>query len=128
MHEKCKVLCVDDHADTCFMMKHLLGLSDYEVEVTDTIESAVELASERSFDLFILDRRFPDGAGVDLCVRLRSIAPETPIVFYTGDGYQLHRNEALDAGADAYILKPQIEELLETVNHLLVERDCMPDE
>lgn len=124
MAEKCRVLCVDDHADTGMMLKYLLGSSDYEVETADTIEVAIEFAKSGKFDLFILDRRFPDGTGVELCRELRKISPDTPIIFYSGDAYQLHRDEALGAGADAYVPKPEIDHLLTTVNNLLDDAGC----
>jgi DNA-binding response OmpR family regulator len=122
--EKCRVLCVDDHADTGMMLKYLLGSSDYEVQTADTIEVAIEFAKSGKFDLFILDRRFPDGTGVELCRELRMISPDTPIIFYSGDAYEIHRDEAIGAGADAYVPKPEIDHLLTTVNGLLVETGC----
>jgi DNA-binding response OmpR family regulator len=122
--EKCRVLCVDDHADTGMMLKYLLGSSDYEVQTADTIEVAIEFAKSGEFDLFILDRRFPDGTGVELCREVRKISPDTPIIFYSGDAYQFHRDEAFGAGADAYVPKPEIDHLLTTVNGLLVEAGC----
>jgi len=122
--EKCRVLCVDDHADTGVMLKYLLGSSDYEVEIADTIEVAVELTKSGNFDLFILDRRFPDGTGVELCKELRKISPDTPIIFYSGDAYQIHRDESLGAGADAFVPKPEIDHLLTTANSLLADAGC----
>jgi len=115
---------VDDHADTGVMLKYLLGSSDYEVETADTIEVAMKFAKSGKFDLFILDRRFPDGTGVELCRELREISPDTPIIFYSGDAYQFHRDEALGAGADAYVPKPEIDHLLTTVNNLLDDAGC----
>jgi DNA-binding response OmpR family regulator len=122
--ENCRVLCVDDHADTSVMLKYLLGSSDYEVQTADTIEVAIEFAKNSKFDLFILDRRFPDGTGVELCRELRKISPDTPIIFYSGDAYEFHRDEAFGAGADAYVSKPEIDRLLTTVNSLLVDTGC----
>jgi len=106
------------------MLKYLLGSSDYEVETADSIEVAIEFAKSDKFDLFILDRRFPDGTGVELCRELRKISDDTPIIFYSGDAYEFHRDEALGAGADAYVPKPEIDHLLTTVNGLLVEAGC----
>jgi CheY-like chemotaxis protein len=47
-----------------------------------------------------------------------------PCIFYTGDAYEMHRLEALAAGADAYVPKPDIEALIEAVQKLLSEREC----
>ena len=124
MTAKCRVLYVDDHEDSAFMFKQLLSLSDYEVSVAATMELALTLAKSEEFDLYVLDKRLPDGTGVDLCRRLNQITPDVPVIFYSGDVYELHRQEALMAGASAYITKPAIEKLIETVHQLLSEREC----
>jgi DNA-binding response OmpR family regulator len=118
------VLCVDDHIDTGIMLTYLLGNSNFEVETADTIEAALILAESQDFELFILDKRFPDGTGIDLCRRLRAIVPDASIIFYTGDAYQLHRDEALAAGADAFVPKPAIDLLIKEVNALLEPAGC----
>jgi CheY-like chemotaxis protein len=38
--------------------------------------------------------------------------------------YEIHRQEAMAAGADAYIPKPDVEALIEAVHRLLSEREC----
>ena len=55
---------------------------------------------------------------------LNVLTPGVPCIFYTGDVYEVHRQEAMTAGADAYVPKPDIEALIETVHQLLVEREC----
>ena len=124
MTAKCHVLYVDDHEDSAFMFKQLLSLSDYEVTIAATMEQALTLAESEEFDLYVLDKRLPDGTGVDLCRRLNQITPDVAVIFYSGDVYELHRQEALMAGARAYVEKPAIDKLIETVHQLLLEREC----
>ena len=124
MTAKCRVLYVDDHEDSAFMFKQLLSLSDYEVSVAATMELALTLAKGEEFDLYVLDKRLPDGTGVDLCRQLSQITPGVPVIFYSGDVYELHRQEALMAGARAYVTKPGIDKLIDTVHQLLSEREC----
>ena len=121
---KCRILCVDDHEDTSYMLTHLLGQSDYEVVVANSINDALRLAKSEQFDLYVLDKRLPDGSGLDLCRKLNEAMPEIPVIFYSGDAYDLHRQEGLCAGADAYVPKPHIEELIKTVQQLLADKDC----
>jgi len=71
------------------------------------------------FDLFILDYHYRDGSGVDLCRRLRQIRPLTPVIFYSGAAYESDREQALGAGAEAYIVKPELKGLLTTVQGVL---------
>lgn len=121
---KCRILCVDDHEDTSFMLTHLLGQSDYEVVVAQSISDALRLLKSQEFDLYVLDKRLPDGSGLDLCRKLNQATPGVPVIFYTGDAYDLHRQEGLCAGADAYVPKPHIEELIDTVQQCLAGREC----
>jgi len=121
---KCRILYVDDHEDSAEMFRLLLASPDYEVGIARTIAEAVDLAKAESFDLYILDKRLPDGSGTDLCIKLNVITPGVPCIFYTGDAYEIHRQEALAAGAHAYVPKPDIEKLIDTVHRLLSERHC----
>jgi len=122
--EKCRVLCVDDHFDTSEMLGLLLAKEDYEVDTAGTMEAACRLAKEKQFDLFVLDRRLPDATGLELCERLQQIAPGVPCIFYSGDAYELHRREAIAAGAAAYVAKPDIDGLIDAVQKLLADSEC----
>jgi two-component system OmpR family response regulator len=121
---KCRVLCVDDHEDTCFMLRHLLAQQNVEVVTAKTMADALALIKREAFDLYVLDKRLPDGSGLELCARLNKAAPNVPVIFYSGDAYQLHRQEGLCAGAEAYVTKPDIDGLVETVQTLLADREC----
>jgi two-component system response regulator RegX3 len=121
---KCRVLCIDDHEDTSEMLKLLLSQEDYEVTVAVSCAEALRLARDSNFDLYVLDRRLPDGSGLKLCQDLIKATPGVPSIFYSGDAYDIHRSEALAAGADDYVAKPDIDRLIECVRDLLSEREC----
>ncbi len=121
---KCRILCVDDHHDTSEMLQVILSDSDYEVQTAGTVEEACRLATEIEFDLYVLDKRLPDGTGLELCRRLNDLTPGIPCLFYTGDAYEIHRHEAMQAGAAAYVPKPDIEGLINTVHKILSENQC----
>ena len=121
---KCHVLFVDDHEDTSEMLKLLLGQEEYEVTSAATIEEALQLATSQEFDLYVLDRHLPDGSGLELCAKLNEVTPRVPCIFYSGDAYDVHRSEAMAAGADAYVAKPDFEALLESINTILSKREC----
>ncbi len=106
------------------MLTHLLGRSNYEVVTASSIHDALRLIEEEEFDLYILDKRLPDGSGLDLCKRFTEMTPHVPVIFYSGDAYELHRQEGLCAGADAYVSKPEIGKLIETVERLLADKEC----
>jgi len=121
---KCLILYVDDHEDSSEMFRLLLSDSDYEVHTARTVKEAMQLASTHEFDLYVLDKRLPDGSGMELCRLLNQLSPGVPCIFYTGDAYEINRQEAMAAGADAYIPKPDVEALIDAVYKLLSQREC----
>ena len=122
---KCRILYIDDHEDSAEMLRVLLSEDeDYEVVTANSVRAALELIRTETFDLYVLDHHLPDGTGIELCSKLHEETPGVPCIFYTGDAYELHRQQALAAGADDYIPKPNIEKLIDTVGKLLAEREC----
>ena len=122
--KKCRVLIIDDHEDTSEMLRLLLGEEDYEVKVALTVEEALSLAASGEFDLYVLDKHLPDGSGLELCKKLTQVTPGVPCILYTGDAYDVHRLEAMAAGADAFVAKPDIEGLIDKVRKLLANNEC----
>lgn len=121
---KCRILYVDDLEDSGEMFKLLLSESDYEVLTARSVDEAIRLARTHEFDLYVLDKRLPDGSGMELCKTLNQLSPGVPCIFYTGDAYEMHRQEAIAAGADAFVPKPDVEALIDAVHKLLAEREC----
>ena len=122
--KKCRILCIDDHDDTSEMLKLLLAQEDYEVLTAASVQEALELARSQEFDLYVLDKRLPDGSGLDLCTKLNQVAPGVPCIFYSGDAYAIQQTQAMAAGADAYVSKPDIDGLIASVHKLLAEKEC----
>jgi len=117
-----RVLYVDDHEDTRALMRLVFTRSGYEVVMAGSASEALAQARNEEFEIYILDNRLPDSSGVDLLVGLRELDPHTPVVFYSGDGFDAHRQSAMAAGAQAYLLKPcEPGELLATVSRLIGE-------
>lgn len=119
---KRRILCVDDDEDTCFMLTHLLEQENYEVTTIKSVSEALELAQNESFNLYIFDEWFPIEAGLGLCRKVREFDPHTPIIFYSGAAFESDKEEALYAGAQAFVAKPYVEELIITVHRLLTDK------
>lgn len=121
---KCRVLYVDDHDDSAEMLKLVLADVDYEVESARTVNQALEMATTIEFDLYVVDKHLPDGSGLELIKQLNKLTPGIPSIVYTGDVYEIHREQAMAAGAHAFVCKPDIETLIKTVHEFLSEREC----
>jgi CheY-like chemotaxis protein len=123
---KRRILCVDDDDDTCQMLTHLLGRENYEVKTARSVSDALQIARSESFSLYILDEWFPRDAGISLCRKIREFDPHTPVVFYSGAALDSEKQEALYAGAQAFVAKPYVEELIHTVHQLLADQQTSP--
>jgi CheY-like chemotaxis protein len=105
-----RILFVDDHDDTRFMIKVWLSQLDYEVATAESLADGLRLAQGEPFDLYILDTNLPDGKGPELCIKIREFDPTTPIIFYTGEPRE-QLNAELKVGAQEYVMKPEIGDL-----------------
>lgn len=101
-----RVLYIEDHDDTRELVTLVLSQKSYEVVTGSTIKSGVDLAGSQQFDLYLLDSWLPDGSGLDLCRQIREFDKATPILFYSAAAYEIDRDQALNSGAQAYLIKP----------------------
>ena len=101
-----RILYIEDHEDTRELVTLVLEQKNVQVVTGSTIQSGVALAYSQHFDLYLLDSWLPDGSGLDLCRMIREFDKATPIVFYSAAAYEMDRAEALDSGAQAYLVKP----------------------
>lgn len=112
------ILCLEDDLDTCEVLSILLR--EYRFECFHSLAAALPAMEDRGADLFILDNWLPDGSGVEFCRRVRELYPRTPIIFTSAVARNADISEALEAGADRYLLKPcEPETLQEIIKELL---------
>lgn len=113
------ILYLEDDADSIELVKFTLGLAGMRVTAAESSDEALRLAGEESFDLILLDGLLPSGYSFDLCPEFRATAPGTPIVFYTALGFPTEIQQGADAGADAYLVKPFLGDLAETLTKII---------
>jgi CheY-like chemotaxis protein len=112
-----KILCVEDHQDTCELISIIL--SDYEVTFSKTIAESIELFKTQAFDLCILDYWLSDGHGLNLCRQILALRPDTPVIFASGVTQQSEIQKAMEAGARTFLVKPySLDELQQIVKDL----------
>ena len=119
--KKFQILCVDDHEDTCLMLSILFGQLGYEAETTPDPEAALARARAGRFDLYVLDGRFHGAERTDLCASILALNPHSHVVFYSGAVQDSDRERAMRAGATAYVAKPDIKALVDTVREVLAQ-------
>ena len=106
MEHQRQILCIEDDPDTCELVTVSLGMVGYEVETAHTLQEGLMKARQERFALYSIDNRLPDGSGIDLCRMIREFDPFTPILFYSGAAFPDEIDPALEAGAQAYLVKP----------------------
>jgi two-component system response regulator MprA len=107
------VLLADDDARLRQFLELELSEEGYAVRSCGDGIGALTQIRQEPPDLLVLDWMLPDLSGVEVCQRLRSTGVNLPVLMLTGRDAVKDRVEALDAGADDYLVKPfSIEELL----------------
>jgi DNA-binding response OmpR family regulator len=116
-----RILCVDDDEDTRSLLEHLLEYSDLEAVAVQDTAAALRLIAQEQFSLYIIDGQLPGVSGFGLCQQIRQRDQKTPVVIFSGRGYPADREAGMLAGANVYIVKPNISEIVPTVKRLLAE-------
>ena len=101
-----RILYVEDNTDTRELVSLVLRQNDFEVVTVANPEEAIQLAQSERFSLYILDNWMKGMTGIELCTRLREFDSDTPILFFSGAGYEQDKQNALDCGAQGYLVKP----------------------
>jgi two-component system OmpR family response regulator len=114
-----RILCVDDDEDTRDMMRVLLGTYGYEAVIAASVSDALESARSGGLALCILDHWLTESNGIELCQRIRAFDSDTPIMFYSGAAYKADIQKGLNAGAQAYLIKPDFDHLKPTIDRLV---------
>ena len=115
-----KILLIEDEASVVEFIKKGLTEENFEVTVALNGNSAIAMATDYIFDLFILDILLPDKNGLDVCKELRLRNIKAPILFLSALGTSENIANGLDTGADDYLVKPfKFIELKARINALL---------
>jgi DNA-binding response OmpR family regulator len=117
-----KILIVEDHADIRRLIRMTLEFEDCEIHEAADAPTGWDLAREVQPDLVLLDVMMPGALnGLDLCRAIKADARlrQVPVVVLSARGASADREAGLQAGADAYLVKPfSPMQLLDLLNSL----------
>jgi DNA-binding response OmpR family regulator len=111
-----------DQEDGCRRLVRLLLEAEGDIQVTTVGETgeALELIGAGKFDLYIFDHPWRHPVALELCRQVREKDEKTPILILSVMPREADRDQALAAGANEYLIKPDdINRLAETVERLL---------
>jgi DNA-binding response OmpR family regulator len=115
-----RILIIEDERKVANALREGLQTEHYEVTIATTGEEGFFLASQRCFDLLLLDLMLPRRDGIDVLATLRKCGNQTPILVVTAKDAVEDRVVGLDQGADDYLTKPfAFSELLARIRALL---------
>src|SRR3981189_3278553 len=100
------ILVVDDQPSIRLMLESGLSLSGFRVSCARNGTEAVMAASSKKFDAVISDIYMPDGDGLQMVHKLRTVTPSLPIILMTARGSVELAVQAVEEGATDFIAKP----------------------
>ncbi|MFB0564024.1 MAG: response regulator [Candidatus Lokiarchaeia archaeon] len=120
MSEPAKILVVEDDETVRKVLKKILEEKGYLVDMAETGEKAIEKAEVKVYNLALIDIRLPDMEGTKLLPTMQKTNPKMAKIMITGYPTMRSAIEAVNKGANGYILKPiKIENLLKIVKENL---------
>ena len=101
-----RILIIDDEAGIRDSLETLLTLEGFRVEMSADGQAGLDQLTRHSYDLLLLDLALPGESGIDLLPRIKSLAPDLPIIMITAYGTVNNVVDAIRAGASNFIQKP----------------------
>ncbi|HEX7706585.1 MAG TPA: EAL domain-containing protein [Thermoanaerobaculia bacterium] len=107
-----RLLLVEDDSSAAAFLRSMF--KDVRTPITEFVHfeqmsTAEQYLAEHSVDLILLDLGLPDAQGLEAVRRARAAAPRTPLVVLTGCDDDVVAVQALQEGAQDYLIKGQIE-------------------
>ncbi len=101
-----KILLVEDEPNMRLGLKDNLEFEEYEVDIAEDGEAALEKIKNNSYNLILLDVMLPKISGFEVCKLVRKQGITAPIILLTAKGEEANKVRGLELGADDYVTKP----------------------
>ena len=106
MGERARILVVDDNEGIRKVLKTILEEEGYVVDTAENGKEAIDKSNAKFYNLALIDIRLPDMEGTKLLNAIKETTPKMVKIIITGYPSLQNAIEAVNKGADAYILKP----------------------
>jgi len=124
MGENARILIVDDDENIRKVLAMILEDEGYSVDQAETAKQAIEKTKKNVYNVALIDIRLPDMEGIELLTKMRDTVPRTRKIIITGYPTLQNAIEAVNRGADAYILKPfDVSKVLATIKEQLRKQE-----
>jgi len=124
MGEAARILIVDDDESIRKTIEAILKQEKYIVETAANGREAIEKTQVNFYNLALIDIRLPDMEGTKLLASMKDTTPKMVKIIVTGYPTLQNAIEAVNEGADGYILKPmKIDNLLKKIKEHLKKQE-----
>jgi DNA-binding NtrC family response regulator len=124
MTEQARILVIDDEESIRKSLAAVLEEKGYLVDTAENGKEAIEKAKTRLYNLALIDIRLQDMDGVQLLTAFKETVPKTVKIIITGYPSLENAIEAVNKGADAYIIKPfDMNKLLDMIKEHLKKQE-----
>ena len=103
---KLRILVIDDDPSMCELIRASLGGGEWQVVTSSGGDEGLELASQHSFDVVIMDMNLRSFNGLDVCRALTENRPDLPVILITAFGTMELAIASMRARAHDFINKP----------------------
>ena len=104
--EKKSILIVEDDKAIIKSLKEILQSEGYSVDTAETGREAIQKSKAQFYNLALLDIKLPDMEGTKLLTTMHETSPKMVKIMVTGYPSMENAVEALNMGANAYLMKP----------------------
>jgi DNA-binding NtrC family response regulator len=124
--ESARILVVDDDESIRKVLATILEEKGYVVDTAENGKEAIEKSNVNFYNLALIDIRLPDMEGTKLLTAMKETTPKMVKIIITGYPALNNAMEAVNKGADGYVLKPvNIDNLLDTIReHLRKQQEA----
>jgi CheY-like chemotaxis protein len=117
MRDTKRIMIVDDEADICYLLGCMLREGHYLTHAVGTLAAALTTLPDYAPCLIFLDVHLPDGSGLQLVERVKTLSPPPVVVLMSAHNYADGREEALGSEADFFMAKPFTHDQVRRVLH-----------
>jgi len=118
--ERARILVIDDDESIRKTITSILEEKGYTVDAAENGKEAIRKSKARFYNLALIDIRLPDMEGTKLLTAMRETVPKMVKIIVTGYPSLHNAVEAVNKGADAYVLKPfNVEKTLKIIEEQL---------
>ena len=100
-----KILVAEDNDSNFVLMSYILK-KYYQFERAKNGQEAVEKADKGGYDIILMDIKMPIMNGLEATRQMKAEFPDLPVVAITANAFDSDRQQAMEAGCEAFLSKP----------------------